>query len=104
MPTVDTVLSNAGYNKVVCLLWEESERGWGCRPDGYSLHHTPSDMEAYIRQYNASRQKAVPDEYDRPCSSHYFVYVSDEAYLKITGYGIRKGSGKPQPNEILENV
>ena len=31
---------------VVCQLWEESERGWGVRPDGYSLqaclHHTKS--------------------------------------------------------------
>lgn len=23
---------------VICQKWEESERGWGTRPNGYSLH------------------------------------------------------------------
>jgi hypothetical protein len=54
--------------------WTESERGWGLRPDGYSLHLTRADRDKFIEQY-WEREKAyneehgvegVPDEYSRP--------------------------------------
>ena len=31
--------------------WEESERGWGIRPDGCSLHETVDDCVAYRKTY-----------------------------------------------------
>jgi hypothetical protein len=47
--------------------WTESERGWGQRPDGHSLHKSPEDAKAYIKRFEDD-QKAlngpgVPDEY-----------------------------------------
>ena len=46
--------------------WTESERGWGQRPDGYSLHLTREDSEAYIKEYWDKMPAQVPDEYSRP--------------------------------------
>ena len=37
--------------QVLCQKWEESERGWGTRPDGYSLHKSDADREQYIREH-----------------------------------------------------
>jgi hypothetical protein len=60
--------------KVFIQYWEESERGWGTRPDGYSLHITCAEAKAYADKamkdqeaYFLSRGvKGVPDEYSRP--------------------------------------
>jgi len=37
--------------QVVYVSWEESERGWGTRPDGCSLHLTKADFEIYLDNY-----------------------------------------------------
>jgi len=47
--------------------WTESERGWGQRPDGHSLHNSPEAAKAYIARFEKD-QKAqfgseAPDEY-----------------------------------------
>ena len=39
--------------KVYLQHWEESERGWGIRPDGCSLHLTLEDRKKYIEKYCA---------------------------------------------------
>ena len=41
-----------------CLAWEESEQGWGTRPDGFSLHVTVDVGRAYVKAHNDS----LPDE------------------------------------------
>lgn len=61
--------------KVVVQKWEESERGWGCRPDGYSLHLTEEDRKSFIAGYWAMMPKAVPDEYSRPNGTPYIADV-----------------------------
>jgi hypothetical protein len=51
---------------VFCQKWIESERGWGMRDDGVSLHLTEADLTAFIKEYWAAMPKEVPDEYARP--------------------------------------
>ena len=83
---------------VICQRWEESERGWGVRPDGYSLHLTSKDAETYVKKYWDSMPKGIPDEYSRPSSGTYAVTVSDEVYDKVAASecGIREfGSNYP---------
>ena len=46
--------------------WFESERGWGIRSDGYSLHESKTDVMSYIRDYWDSMPDMSPDEYSRP--------------------------------------
>jgi hypothetical protein len=43
------------------------ERGWGTRPDGYSLHATTKEAEQYIEDYWEKMPDEVPEEYSRPC-------------------------------------
>jgi hypothetical protein len=53
--------------KVLLQYWEESERGWGVRPDGASLHKDMDSHKEYVdRIYDAREfENVVPDEYDR---------------------------------------
>lgn len=52
--------------KVVVQYWEESERGWGTRPDGISVHLTDNDRQLYIQNYWRKMPDSIPDEYSRP--------------------------------------
>ena len=84
----------------VCQKWEESERGWGTRPDGYSLHLSQQDKEHYIKTYWEGMPDSVPDEYSRPDGTAYQCSVSEEVFEAITKnggslreYGTPPGSG-----------
>lgn len=46
--------------------WQESERGWGCRDDGYSLHLSIKDCEEFIADYWANMPDTPPSTYSRP--------------------------------------
>lgn len=55
---------------VIVQFWEESERGWGTRPDGCSLHLSGEDCEHFIEEYLREQRKRLgeetPEEYERP--------------------------------------
>lgn len=70
-------------NEVIVQKWEESERGWGSRPDGFSLHLTDEDRKAYIKEYWAGMPKETPDEYERPDGTPYKAEVSDSVFAKV---------------------
>lgn len=65
-------------NQLVCQKWEESERDWGVRPDGYSLHPSEEARERFIKGYWDRMPDEVPDEYSRPSGSPYLCEVDDE--------------------------
>lgn len=53
--------------KCVILMWEESECGWGVRPDGCSVHINDDEMNKYVEKYWSTMPKnEVPYEYERP--------------------------------------
>src|SRR5687768_1019704 len=93
------------YLTAICLPWEESERGWGVRPDGYSLHLTIVDVERYIKKYWDSMPNEVPDEYSRPGGAPYICLVDLETYEALkdseakNDYGIRRYDNK-LPKEV----
>jgi len=76
-------------NKVIMQLWEESERGWGVRPDGCSLHLSVTDRKDFIDKIYKSRQDMnnVPDEYDRVSGDEMEVFVEDSLFelIKVKG-------------------
>jgi hypothetical protein len=45
--------------------WEESERGWGVRPDGCSLHLTKDDCKSYIQKTYESRDFKIQFDFLR---------------------------------------
>ncbi len=68
--------------------WEESERGWGTRPDGYSFHFTQNDVDTFIRAYWAEETarnptNTVPDEYSRPLGRPKLVLVTEAFYEQV---------------------
>jgi len=70
---------------VICQDWEESERGWGVRPDGWTMHLTRSDRDAYVREYNQTFHVAasVPAEYTRISGEPRTVEVDEETYRSL---------------------
>lgn len=63
--------------------WKEKERGWGERPDGYSLHLNDADRLAYIAEYWQSMPDTVQDEYSLPDGTPYQALVDTETFIKI---------------------
>lgn len=90
-------------NIVLCQTWSESERGWGIRPDGYSLHLTKEDLDAYIEAYWERMPKEVPYAYSSPDTKPYACIVSDEVLenIKKSDHGIYSFS-RPYPQRIEE--
>jgi hypothetical protein len=83
--------------QVILQEWEESERGWGQRPDGVSLHLSMEDLELFIKEYWEMQPDFVPDEYSRPANSSRprTVYVDKYMHkqIKKSHYGIRLSEG-----------
>lgn len=87
-----------GSNPVICQKWEESERGWGRRPDGFSLHISYDALRRYIKTYWDGMPDVAPDEYSCPDGTAYPVGVSDEVYQAVqSGDGIRYSSNTNYP-------
>lgn len=63
--------------------WLESERGWGIRPDGYSLHLSRLDRDAYVRQYWNRMPEQVPDEYSLPDGECSAIQVDEATYQAV---------------------
>lgn len=72
--------------------WEESERGWGVRPDGFWLYpgtravHEGTDLK--IKQQTEICNEiygkgVVPSEYSRTCGDPFAVEVNQETFDKV---------------------
>ncbi|QQG45187.1 MAG: hypothetical protein HYW89_04285 [Candidatus Sungiibacteriota bacterium] len=85
--------------RVVCQKWLESERGWGTRPDGYSLHLTDKEREQFIKEYWDRMPDQAPDEYSRDDGDPYVCEVSEAIFKKIkeSRNGIRCWGTAPYP-------
>ena len=71
-------------NKVLLQFWEESERGWGVRPDGASLHINVESYRKYLSDiYDSRDTQDVPNEYDRVVGSVIETVVSDDIYNMV---------------------
>ena len=74
--------------ELVKVLWEESEQGWGVRPDGYSLHRNSEDAKAFVNEYWDRMPNNVPEEYSRPVAfgmsiAHTIVSVEQVIYNTV---------------------
>lgn len=68
---------------VIIQPWTESERGWGQRPDGYSLHKTSEDRTKFIVEFNSHLPVEVPDEYSFANGPAKIISVTEDIYKKI---------------------
>lgn len=73
---------------IVVQEWIESERGWGCRLDGYSIHLSEKDRTEFVNNFIAEERKrnpseVVPDCYSRPNGNSFIKDVEGQTYEKI---------------------
>jgi hypothetical protein len=76
--------------------WTESEAGWGCRPDGFSLHISKEDCTKYVKAYwdrmPPRVNGAAPHEYTHEDGNLQVVQVSKKLYdqvKKSKSFGVR---------------
>lgn len=71
---------------IVVQEWEESERGWGVEWDGWSLHLSSADRDAFVQDHWDSLPDGfVPDVYSRPAGKPtlYDVEFNEELINQI---------------------
>lgn len=81
------------HHTLIKQNWREFERGWGSRPDGYTLHLDEAGRERFVDEFLRKQdQRAgghVPDEYSRPWGDATIVEVSkglhDQVRAEIEG-------------------
>jgi len=67
--------------------WEETERGWGCRPDGFTLHATKDSIALLLNRMREREAAAgysgtlVPEAYTRPDGEPFEVILTDQALI-----------------------
>jgi hypothetical protein len=80
---------------VLAQDWEESERGWGTRPDGFTLHLTLEALkmfvEAFWKRQRTALGESTPDEYTRTCGEPKLVEVSEKIYRKLVKHKDKNG-------------
>lgn len=66
--------------EVVVQNWTETERGWGQRPDGYTVHLSLEDCRKYRADFMENQRSTlgeeVPDEYTFPSGEPYLASIS----------------------------
>lgn len=69
--------------KVIVQKWEESERGWGTRPDGYSIHRNEAERKTYCEEYWKRMPASAPDEYSREGGTPYEADIEEAQYQTL---------------------
>lgn len=77
---------------VVVQEWEESEAGWGTRPDGYSVHTSVENAEKFIKDFWNKEKTGypsgkVPYEYSRPVGTPFLRDTNEDFYNKVKNCG-----------------
>ena len=72
---------------VIVQKWEESERGWGVRPDGYSLHLTEADRKAFVQAHWDALPAEAPYAYTRPSGAPYDAQVDAATFTALQAAG-----------------
>lgn len=71
--------------------WVETERGWGTRPDGYTVHRKLEDVEMFLLEMRREEKKrhngAVPDVYSYPIGTPFELEFPDEEAPDLICHG-----------------
>lgn len=82
---------------VIVQNWEERERRWGTRPDGFTVHASIEGRNAYAQWYHATfnAAAAVPDEYTTTSGDAFPVDADDAvaAIIAAAPNGVVHGRG-----------
>lgn len=67
--------------------WTEYERGWGPRPDGFSLHPDEQAAEDFSHHVTKDYTGPAPDTYIKPDGKPFAVSVADGVEIEFTTFG-----------------
>lgn len=67
----------------VCQKWDEIERDWGTRPDGYSLHLSFADLTIFTLDYQNGLEEEDPDEYSLPDGEPYYCLIDEKIFSEV---------------------
>jgi hypothetical protein len=85
----------APVRTVIAQDWEESERKFGVRPDGFTLHLSLDAHKAYVEAFwrcqKATLGESTPNEYTRACGNPKLVEVNETIYSKLVKYKDKNG-------------
>lgn len=70
--------------KLYMQYWVESERGWGIRPDGSSIHFSLENLKDYINDIYCNRDDEVPNIYERTCGDPIEIEVNETIYNLVS--------------------
>ena len=84
---VDTQQAFTEHPLMWVQKWVEHEKGWGSRPDGWSLHRTREDIDLFRAAIREREQRGkpegyTPDEYSAPTGEPYQARIDDEWLVK----------------------
>lgn len=97
---------------VIGQNWEESEAGWGIRPDGFTLHLNLEDHKEYVDGYLARQKEyydgtlgpgVTPSEYTRTSGDPKPIIINDETYQALVQFRHKKGMwgrGRSMPSKV----
>jgi hypothetical protein len=102
----------AAPTKIWVQKWTEYERGWGQRPDGYTLHKEFSDIDKFLnrirREELLTYKGETPDEYSAPTGKPYETLITDPEILKkieeSDRFGIWGGGSNDYPKSITKGA
>lgn len=81
---------------VIVQNWEESERGWGIHPDGFTIHISMEQRAKYVEWFykEFNNLPYAPDEYTRTSGDPFPVDVPIAVYNKIAAAALKKVNGR----------
>lgn len=65
--------------------WTEFEIGWGCRPDGYTLHINEDARKRFIKAYNErfNAEPVATHDYSRADNKPQAVLVPNDVFERL---------------------
>jgi hypothetical protein len=76
-------MANQPLEEIICMSWEKNDVAGGIIPDGFSLHLTKDDCEAYVNRYWAGNPQEITTAYSKPTGMPATVYAKERLYKRI---------------------
>lgn len=67
--------------RVLCQQWVEIKQGYGCQPDGYSLHLSRQHRDAFVEQHYYTT--GDDDSFVSAHGDAFVVEINDDTYDKL---------------------
>ena len=88
----------------VFVSWTETERGWGQRPDGCSVHLSMEEWKKYFDNHKKGQPKEVPHEYSYPGTPRPVTITDQEIITALLKKKSRRYWNSDPERRVLEKA